>query len=236
MGNLCSAPQNNSEADYALFAAAGGVDSSGIPSYPGKRWDETFPPYTREALQQKRERFWATRLEGRKEMWQALKMASEMEDADTARQIRESSGLTHFSRNSVSSVYCFDELGNRYEIPMYVIHDPENLLPPGTDPKEVDLCEKAPRASESSNEQEGELVDFRVRFSDNTKDVKLRAENTLTVLELKEVIMEERGFAIEAQRIFFSGRQLQSQWTLEQVGLHPGSVLQAFVKEGGAAP
>lgn len=232
MGNLCSAPQNRAEADYALFAAAGSVDSSGIPAYPGKRWDATFPPCTRESLEQRRERFWNTRVEGREEMWQALKMACEMEDEDTARQIRESSGLTHFSRNSASHVYCFDELGNRYEIPMYAIYEPENLMPPGADSEDVSLCEKnSPHATESSEEQEGELLDFRVRFSDNTKDVKLRAEDTLTILELKEVIMEERGFAIDAQRIFYSGRQLQNQWSLELVGLKAGSVLQAFVKQ-----
>eukprot|EP00456_Euglypha_rotunda_P000097 TRINITY_DN10015_c0_g1_i6.p1 TRINITY_DN10015_c0_g1~~TRINITY_DN10015_c0_g1_i6.p1 ORF type:complete len:101 (-),score=9.45 TRINITY_DN10015_c0_g1_i6:10-312(-) len=81
MGNFCMGGQSSRIGRV--------VDESAPVSFTGDEWEKSFPPITRAELQKKREEFWDTRVEGRSEMWQALRMASECEDDVTARSITE---------------------------------------------------------------------------------------------------------------------------------------------------
>eukprot|EP01006_Ploeotia_vitrea_P060640 TRINITY_DN76267_c0_g1_i1.p1 TRINITY_DN76267_c0_g1~~TRINITY_DN76267_c0_g1_i1.p1 ORF type:complete len:294 (-),score=118.41 TRINITY_DN76267_c0_g1_i1:70-951(-) len=92
-----------------------------------ERWDAKFPSVTRTQLERMRSEFWETRVSGNQQMWQALKMASEAEDAGTALMIAQSAGLTPYRQDKPDVCYCYDERGFRYEVPMFVLHEPSNL-------------------------------------------------------------------------------------------------------------
>ena len=77
-------------------------------------------------LKQKREVFWDTQPHygGSREIWDALRGACES-DLSTACVILESAGVIVASEDM--SV-CYDELGRRYDVPIYVWCDPVNLV------------------------------------------------------------------------------------------------------------
>lgn len=60
-------------------------------------------------------------------MWQALKMCCEA-DAETGKMILESAGLTKLVRMGKQQLMCYDELGFMYELPLYVLRKPDNLI------------------------------------------------------------------------------------------------------------
>ena len=64
-------------------------------------------------------------LQGRLEIWQALRYACESEDLVFAQTILDSVNVTIPTGNLANG--CYDELGNRYVIPVYCIVDPINL-------------------------------------------------------------------------------------------------------------
>ena len=78
-------------------------------------------------LQSQRDAFWDTMpsFEGRKEVWQALRMACDADDLGTAQAIIDSSKIQ--LPTGLLTDGCYDELGNRYVLPTYVISLPENL-------------------------------------------------------------------------------------------------------------
>ena len=65
--------------------------------------DNKFPRMTRAALNKKREEFWETRLEGRPEMWQAIRLAVQAEDEATQHSIMQAAGLTPWDWDRVCS-------------------------------------------------------------------------------------------------------------------------------------
>jgi len=94
----------------------------------GVSWEGSFPAISRVELVKRREEFWDTRIEGKAEMWQAIRMSAEAGDASTAAAIMDSAGLTPYDIDKADSCYCYDQLGNRYEVPMFVLYEPSNLL------------------------------------------------------------------------------------------------------------
>jgi hypothetical protein len=94
-----------------------------------KPWkaEPPFGPLTETELKRMREEFWDTRVEGRQEMWQALKAAAETNDETLRNEIVKAAGLTPANeRGTLES--CYDELGNYYEVPVYCLRDPDNLV------------------------------------------------------------------------------------------------------------
>ena len=63
--------------------------------------------------QAKREEFWDTRVEGRAEMWQAIKLSVQAGDEATARVIMQSAGLTSWDVDKSDSCFCYDEASAR---------------------------------------------------------------------------------------------------------------------------
>ncbi|KAF7725497.1 Ubiquitin domain-containing protein 1 [Apophysomyces ossiformis] len=88
-------------------------------------------PMTQAELQTQRDTFWDTSPSygGREEIWQALKAAVECPDLQLAQSILDAANVILPTGNLVDG--CFD--GNRYEIPIYCIIKPTNLLPDDTD-------------------------------------------------------------------------------------------------------
>lgn len=85
---------------------------------------------TEKQLQAKRDEFWDTApaFDGKTEIWQALKAAvdaCEIRNYQLAQAIIDSANI--ILPNGLLND-CYDELGNRYEIPIYVLAKPSNLV------------------------------------------------------------------------------------------------------------
>ncbi|CAH8549799.1 unnamed protein product [Heterobilharzia americana] len=94
------------------------------------RWRSTFPISVSQ-LQKKRDEFWDTApaFEGRIEIWNALKVVADFcqkQDYDMAQAILDGACITLPSGTLCD---CYDELGARYQLPLYVLSQPSNLLP-----------------------------------------------------------------------------------------------------------
>ncbi|KAL7326875.1 hypothetical protein PS15p_209145 [Mucor circinelloides] len=85
-------------------------------------------PITHAELDHKRSAFWETAPSygGREEIWQALRVAFEESDIIMARSILEAANIILPTGNPCEG--CFDELGNEYEIPVYCVVSPVNLI------------------------------------------------------------------------------------------------------------
>ncbi|CAF0722345.1 unnamed protein product [Didymodactylos carnosus] len=95
-------------------------------------------PLSENQLRRKREEFWDTApsFEGRKEIWDALHggvYAIEQNDYDLAQSIINCANITcPFG----SLLDCYDELGTRYQLPIYVLTAPTNLADESSDSPE----------------------------------------------------------------------------------------------------
>ncbi|OMO74705.1 hypothetical protein CCACVL1_16508 [Corchorus capsularis] len=83
-------------------------------------------PITKSQLVQMREEFWDTapHYGGRKEIWDALRAASEA-DLTLAQAIVDSAGV--IVQNADLTI-CYDERGAKYELPKYVLSEPTNII------------------------------------------------------------------------------------------------------------
>lgn len=83
-------------------------------------------PITIAQLRQMRDEFWDTapHYGGRKEIWDALRAASEA-DVALAQAIVESAGVIV---SNADLTLCYDERGAKYELPKYVLSEPANLV------------------------------------------------------------------------------------------------------------
>ncbi|CAN8321653.1 unnamed protein product [Cochlearia groenlandica] len=90
-----------------------------------KAWKHS-QPVTKSQLMKLREEFWDTapHYGGRKEIWDALRAASEA-DISLAQAIVDSAGV--IVQNTDLTV-CYDERGAKYELPKYVLSEPTNMV------------------------------------------------------------------------------------------------------------
>ncbi|XP_044381075.1 ubiquitin domain-containing protein 1 [Triticum aestivum] len=104
-------------------AAAGGEATKKVRK--PKPWKHP-QPITIAQLRQMRDEFWDTapHYGGRKEIWDALRAASEA-DVALAQAIVESAGVIV---SNADLTLCYDERGAKYELPKYVLSEPTNLV------------------------------------------------------------------------------------------------------------
>ncbi|CAO3600632.1 unnamed protein product [Absidia cylindrospora] len=88
-------------------------------------------PITHARLVEQRNTFWETApfYEGRPEIWQALQAATTSDDIILAQSILDAANITLPTGNPADGIY--DELGTRYEIPLYCLVDPTNVIADG---------------------------------------------------------------------------------------------------------
>ncbi|KAK8485694.1 hypothetical protein V6N13_023570 [Hibiscus sabdariffa] len=88
-----------------------------------KPWKHS-EPITKTQLMQMRDEFWDTapHYGGRKEIWDALRAAAEL---NLAQAIIDSAGV--IVQNDDLTI-CYDERGAKYELPKYVLSEPINLI------------------------------------------------------------------------------------------------------------
>jgi hypothetical protein len=115
---------------------------------------------------------------------------------------------------------CYDELGNRYQLPVYVLSAPTNLI---EDASESDAGQDTDSASS------GTEIPIKFRLSDQNKDLKLYVRTTDVVLKIKRRLCEDQGVDPCRQRWFFAGRLLNDKMRIEDARIPKGNVVQVIV-------
>lgn len=182
-------------------------------------------PMTEGQLRGKRDEFWETApaFEGRTEIWDALKAASEQEDLVMAQAIVDSANIS-LPTGSLTEAY--DELGNNYKVPLYCINKPTNLI------KNEDIREH--RSNETEEEEKdlptGEAFPVKFRLSTG-KEIKLQVYPSDTVYKLKKILNKREAVPVARQRWFYSGRLLSDKMTVQDAKIVKGYVVQIIVSE-----
>lgn len=179
-------------------------------------------PLTEGQLRSKRDEFWDTApaFEGRKEIWDALKAAAyaiETGDHALAQAIVDGASI---SLPNGTLMDCYDELGNRYQLPVYVLSAPTNLI--------EDASETESGTDPDSNASPGVEVPIKFRLSTG-KDVKLLVRSTDTVIKVKRQLQVEEGVDPSRQRWYYSGRLLSDKMRIEEAKIPKGFVVQVII-------
>ncbi|XP_069467673.1 ubiquitin domain-containing protein 1 [Ambystoma mexicanum] len=191
------------------------------------KWKSDYP-MTDGQLRSKRDEFWDTApaFEGRKEIWDALKAAAyamEANDLELAQAIVDGASIT-LPHGSLTE--CYDELGNRYQLPVYCLAPPVNLIMERSDEEGVDTPEMAPNARRE--------FPLKVRLSTG-RDVKLNASMTDTIGQLKKQLFAEEKIDPAWQRWFFSGKLLTDRMKLQETKIQKDFVVQVIVNQPSEA-
>eukprot|EP00184_Porphyridium_aerugineum_P007993 CAMPEP_0184692952 /NCGR_PEP_ID=MMETSP0313-20130426/1276_1 /TAXON_ID=2792 /ORGANISM="Porphyridium aerugineum, Strain SAG 1380-2" /LENGTH=149 /DNA_ID=CAMNT_0027150881 /DNA_START=50 /DNA_END=499 /DNA_ORIENTATION=+ len=92
---------------------------------PVEAW-KVEPAITTEQLTRLRNEFWETRVEGKQEIWLAIRAAAEADTDELRDEIMKAAGIRPASsKGTLHTTY--DELGGLYEVPMFCLREPENL-------------------------------------------------------------------------------------------------------------
>eukprot|EP00457_Paulinella_chromatophora_P011978 gb/GEZN01012148.1/.p1 GENE.gb/GEZN01012148.1/~~gb/GEZN01012148.1/.p1 ORF type:complete len:265 (-),score=45.57 gb/GEZN01012148.1/:310-1080(-) len=249
MGNICGS--NSMPAEPRVPSHLGGHSAGGTllaDCASLNDWD-TEIPMTKKELHGKRNMFWETRVEGRQEAWQTIRMAAECGDPTTAKTILSSAGLTDYQidknlRRSVSDTcYCFDELGNRYEVPLYVLYSPKTLV---DEPEKVSRPEDVSPFKSTEEGSQKKVVDaktgqgtpgtvappkeeikVKVRLS-SSKDLTVSLPFDAKVVQLKTAVQQQEEIPVSRLRIFVHGHQLSDSESLSKF-LRKGLIVQVFI-------
>uniref|UniRef100_A0A671VNU9 Ubiquitin domain containing 2 n=1 Tax=Sparus aurata TaxID=8175 RepID=A0A671VNU9_SPAAU len=133
------------------------------------KWKSDYP-MTEGQLRSKRDEFWDTApaFEGRKEIWDALRAAAsafESNDHLLAQAILDGASIT-LPHGALTE--CYDELGNRYQLPVYCLCPPVNMIEErseeldGSDP---DSGAADPSTGSASDPASGGECQLRLRLS-----------------------------------------------------------------------
>ncbi|XP_014667493.1 PREDICTED: ubiquitin domain-containing protein 2-like isoform X2 [Priapulus caudatus] len=184
-------------------------------------------PLTDGQLRSKRDEFWDTApmFEGRKEIWDALKAASyaaEVNDHGLAQAIIDGANIT-LPHGTLTE--CYDELGNRYQLPVYVLSGPTNMI---EEHSETDQ-------GQDSNATLGPEVTLKLRLSTG-KDLKLLCRTTDTVLGAKRRLAELEGCEPQHQRWFFSGKLLNDKTRIEDAKIPQSFIVQVVINQPKPSP
>ena len=115
---------------------------------------------------------------------------------------------------------CYDELGNRYQLPVYVLGTPTNIV---EDTSESDA------GQEPDNSPPGQEIVIKFRLSTTNKDLKLKVRTTDTVLKIKKRLFELEKVDPSRQRWFFAGKMLNDKLRIEDVKIPKGFVIQVII-------
>jgi hypothetical protein len=186
------------------------------------RWKSDVP-LTEGQLRSKRDEFWDTApaFEGRKEIWDALRaaaVAAEAMDYELAQAILDGASV------SVPNGYlteCYDELGARYQVPIYCLSYPINIV------KEDNGRDSPAECSEPVDG--GTETVLKLRLSHNCTDIKLAVYSTDTVSMCKKKLQSQEGIESSRQRWFFGGKLLGDKLHVEEAKIPPGYIVQVIV-------
>ena len=170
-------------------------------------------------LKAKREEFWRSRTSGRRQVWLALREAAET-DAETARLLLQ---IAEIFTEKDSMTVCFDTNGLRYELPVFVINDPVTYFNgPAPKKKKVKLRDE---------EVEVSATQVKLRLMPQQQDIPIRILNTCTVAELKSLYAQARKGEGGQARLFFGGKELKDEMTLQGCAIQSDFVIQVFQRK-----
>uniref|UniRef100_A0A8V0ZLJ0 Ubiquitin domain containing 1 n=1 Tax=Gallus gallus TaxID=9031 RepID=A0A8V0ZLJ0_CHICK len=187
------------------------------------KWKSDYP-MTDGQLRSKRDEFWDTApaFEGRKEIWDALKAAAyavEANDHSLAQAILDGASIT-LPHGSLTE--CYDELGNRYQLPVYCLAPPVNLILERGEEEAAEPAEPPPNARRE--------FALKVRLSTG-KDLRLSASMADTIGQLKKQLQAQEGIDLAWQRWFFSGKLLTDRTRLQETKIQKDFVVQVIVNQ-----
>lgn len=117
---------------------------------------------------------------------------------------------------------CYDELGNRYQLPVYCLAPPINMIEEKSDTETLEIPEPPPTS--------GYECQLRLRLSTG-KDLKLVVRSTDTVYHMKRRLHAAEGVEPCSQRWFFSGRPLTDKMKLEELKIPKDYVVQVIMSQ-----
>jgi hypothetical protein len=168
---------------------------------------------------------------GRLEIWQALRCTCESEDLVLSQAIIDSANITIPTGNLADG--CYDELGNKYVIPIYCIVDPTNLITDNNyDEGTSDRDENGDTKLIVEQEEPGHT--FKIRLSTNAQDVKINYSPKLdTIATLRAKLCNAQNIDIKrfSVKIVFLGRMFDDKTRLSDILLEDGQILQSFISE-----
>jgi len=210
-------------------------------------------------LDRERQEFFETRVTGHTEIWASLRVIVGLladNDLPTAQSILDAAAITVPTGDLKNGVY--DEAGNHYQLPDYIISDPQNLvldqhdLKGETSLKATDDDEELERKKEKGKAVFSTLdsVNVKARLSDSGGfDVVVSIGKDQTVRTLVRRVQEEANVRLFSPclcfnssitikimgkgriRIAYMGKMLKDGQTLKAQGWHEGHVVNALVFE-----
>lgn len=182
-------------------------------------------PLTEGQLRSKRDEFWETApaFEGRKEIWDALRAAAETDDHTWAQAIVDGANIT-LPTGSLQDAY--DELGNRYVLPVYCVSKPTNLI------RDEDVSGDMTKEDEEENEipPTGDELYIKLRLSSG-KDLKMTVYTSDTVLKVKKKLQKLEAVEPSKQRWFYAGKMLTDKTTIGEAKIPKGHVVQVILPQ-----
>lgn len=132
----------------------------------------------------------------------------------------------------------YDELGNRYQVPVYCISAPVNLVSsqdggnPGHNASDSPSPESEPyrTGGGSAGGKVGEEILVKVRLSNLQHDLRFGVFTKESVLHAKHRLAQNQGLEAQDQRWYFGGRLLPDKMRIEDAKLQPGFVIQVVVR------
>lgn len=136
--------------------------------------------------------------------------------------------LKHLSVSSPGALTeCYDELGNRYQLPVYCLSPPVNMIEEKSELETIEVPE-APAS-------EGQECQLRLRLSTG-RDLRLAVRTSDNVQQMKRRLQTQEGVAATSQRWFFSGRPLTDKMKLEELKISRDYVVQVIVSQPPTTP
>jgi hypothetical protein len=176
-------------------------------------------------------------------MWAAMKQVSELlrsGDLSAAQTILDASGATcptgkfcvERRRGGQKKGGVYDDKGLLYEIPGWVVSDPEDLVAEpeieGKDINEESEDEIDAEKGVVCEEKIGELVSVRARLSDRGTDVVVEMGTNQKVSVLVKKVQEKAGIE-QKVKLAYMGKILEEHKPLGQTSWKEGHILNALV-------
>ncbi|OMJ89321.1 hypothetical protein SteCoe_8524 [Stentor coeruleus] len=168
---------------------------------------------TREDVKKKIEEFWDTRVEGNIEVWNILKAACSEPLPTIAEQIIKSSGLSMLSGTLMLT---FDDVGYRYDLPVYVINEASKYGVEKTFQKLPDWFK-----GDSIN-----IVMRCAKFTDKKLEVYTGELIKIIKTRYTEIVIVDQ----DKIRLFYNGKEMKNDMTLYHCGVKDGVVIQVYVQ------
>ncbi|KAI9674670.1 MAG: hypothetical protein M1817_001573 [Caeruleum heppii] len=197
-------------------------------------------PWTRSQLDRERDAFFDTRVTGRPEIWNAIRMACDTveHDLETAQTILDAAGVTLPTGDLANGAY--DAQGNLYTLLEHCICDPTNLAdtPANPSPPDQDAASTSSTDEEAEMRRaakgkgvEGDMLMVGARLSDRGgPDVNVTLGKQQAVKVLARRVQDEAGITGSRKvRIAYMGRILKENEPLPAQGWSEGHVVNALV-------